>query len=88
MRILSVAIAVALVSGSSWSEPVAASAAGAEAGERVVCKLRQRTGTRFKTKICKTLAQWEEMAEQGRSGIKEMVDRPHVPICGPNGCDG
>lgn len=64
-----------------------AAASVAKSGERVVCKHRQRAGTRFKSKICKTVDQWEEMAEQGRSGIKEMADRPHVPICGPNGCD-
>jgi hypothetical protein len=51
-----------------------------EAGERMICKYRQETGTRFKAKVCKTAAQWEEMAENNRSGLKEMVDRPQIEI--------
>lgn len=58
----------------------------AEATDRVICKHRNRTGTRFTSKICKKASDWEKLAEQGRADMKEMVDRPHVPICGPNGC--
>lgn len=51
-----------------------------DASERMICKYRQETGTRFKTKVCKTAAQWEEMAEQNRAGLKELVDRPQIEI--------
>ena len=87
MRVFVAIAALTLVSASSGGKPVMAAETQAKPGERVVCKLRLRTGTRFKSKICKTVDQWEEMAEQGRSGIKEMVDRPHVTVCGPSGCD-
>lgn len=55
--------------------------------DRMICKYRQETGTRFRSKVCKTAAQWDEMAEQHRSGAKELVDRPQILICGPQaGC--
>jgi hypothetical protein len=52
----------------------------ADSADRMVCKYRQETGTRFKAKVCKTTAQWEEMAEQNRAGLKEIVDRPQIEI--------
>lgn len=48
--------------------------------DRMICKYRQETGTRFKSKTYKTAAQWEEMAEQNRAGLKELVDRPQIEI--------
>lgn len=67
----------------------APAAAGNEAkdGDRMVCKYSLQTGTRFKTKTCKTAAEWEAMAEEHRNGLKDMVDRPQIKVCGPNGCD-
>lgn len=70
-------------------QPLPSSVAHAKAqdGDKMICKYRLQTGTRFKTKICKTVAQWEEMAEQHRAGAKELVDRPQILICDPKtGC--
>lgn len=65
----------------------AAVAAKAGDGDKMICKYRAQTGTRFKTKVCKTAAQWEEMAEQHRAGAKELVDGPQILVCGPQtGC--
>ena len=65
----------------------AAAVAKADDGDKMICKYRAQTGTRFKTKVCKTAAQWEEMAEQHRVGAKELVDRPQILVCGPQtGC--
>jgi hypothetical protein len=52
----------------------------ADSADRMICKYRQETGTRFKAKVCKTAAQWDEMAEQNRAGLKELVDRPQIEI--------
>lgn len=52
----------------------------ADSADRMICKYRQETGTRFKAKVCKTAAQWEEMAEQNRAGLKELVDRPQIEV--------
>lgn len=51
-----------------------------DSADRMICKYRQETGTRFKAKMCKTAAQWEEMAEQNRAGLKELVDRPQIEV--------
>jgi hypothetical protein len=59
----------------------------AETDDKLICKYRMETGTRFKKKKCMTAAQWDEMSEQHRAGAKEMVDRPKILICGPQtGC--
>lgn len=59
----------------------------AAAGDKIVCKQRRQTGTRFTKKTCKTVAEWEAIAENHRAGLKELVDRPQIKVCGPNGCD-
>ena len=46
--------------------------------DRVVCKYQTATGTKFKTKICKTHKEWEAMREQNRRDLKEMIDRPVI----------
>lgn len=51
-----------------------------DSADRMICKYQLQTGTRFKTKVCKTAAQWEEMAEQNRAGLKELVDRPQIEV--------
>lgn len=57
------------------------------AGPKMICKERRKTGTRFTTKICRTAAQWEQIAEGSRASLKELVDRPQIKACGPGGCD-
>ena len=48
--------------------------------DRMICKYRQETGTRFKTKMCKTAEQWDEMTEQNRAGLKDLADRPQIEV--------
>jgi hypothetical protein len=78
--------AAALALALPVAAPVAASSTD-DSGDKMICKYRMETGTRFKKKKCMTAAQWEEMSEQHRAGAKEMVDRPKILICGPQaGC--
>lgn len=44
----------------------------------MICRYRQKTGTRFYTKICKTAAQWEEMSENHRRAWVEIVNSPQI----------
>lgn len=55
-----------------------AATASTDADDKVICKARKRTGTRFTTKICKTVAQWDAQAEEHRRNIAEQVNRPIV----------
>lgn len=48
--------------------------------EKAVCKYSANTGTRFKTKACKTAAQWNAKSEADRQALKDMVDRPQIEI--------
>jgi hypothetical protein len=70
---------VALFASAPSGEVVGAYAA-AESDEKEICKYRQKTGTRFKSKECRTAKEWEEMAENNRAGLKEMTDRPQIEI--------
>ena len=59
-------------------------------GSRRVCKTREKTGTRFGTRVCATADEWAELeqreAEQGRE-MKGAYDRANqgTPPQGPGG---
>ncbi len=60
--------------------PIALAADVSKPEDRIVCKRRQETGTRFFSKVCRTVRQWEEMAEEHRRAIGAVVDRPQIEI--------
>jgi hypothetical protein len=81
MRIfLAMAAVVLAFPVSSAVHAKAGASEAADAGEKIICKERRKTGTRFTTKTCKTAAQWEKMSEEHRASAKEMVDRPQIDI--------
>ena len=41
--------------------------------DRIVCKSKPQTGTRFRTKTCYTAAEWERIAEENRRAMKDML---------------
>jgi hypothetical protein len=88
MRVLLAVAAFALsLPMHSTSYAMSEGAEAADAGQKIICKERRKTGTRFTTRTCKTADQWDKMAEEHRASAKEMIDRPQIPTCGPNGCD-
>jgi hypothetical protein len=71
------------ISGLLISFPaVGASAADTAAKERpeqrLVCKRKPVTGTRFPTKTCRTALEWDKIAEQNKRDAAEMTNRPIV----------
>ena len=58
--------------------PMARDQTPAYADDKIVCKGETRINSRFKTKVCKTRAQWEELRVQQQLDAKEMVDRPQI----------
>jgi hypothetical protein len=77
MRILLPAIA--LVLSTSYAPLVHAyDGEAAQSEDRLICKHRKMTGTRFTTKTCKTAAQWERIAEESRAAANEMINRPII----------
>lgn len=80
MRILASAVAAGLTimaAPPSHAESETADTATASA-ERLVCKYRQQTGTRFKTKICKSAAQWDKSSETARREAAELINSPKI----------
>ena len=60
------------------TQPLAGQATQVVADDKVVCKTDAKTGTRFKTNICKTRLQWEQMREQHLRDAREVIDRPQI----------
>ena len=48
----------------------------AEDPDEWICKRIQKTGTRFKSKMCGTRAQWEESERQAKESTEKMRNRP------------
>jgi hypothetical protein len=48
----------------------------AEDPDEWICKRVQKTGTRFKTKMCGTRAQWEESERNAKDTTELMRNRP------------
>lgn len=46
--------------------------------QKLVCKRKPVTGTRFPTKTCRTLAEWDKIAEANKRGAAEMMNRPTI----------
>lgn len=73
MRILAVSAALALCSVGSTPAIASDQAKTATAkSDEVVCKRQKRSDTRFTEKICRTRAQWDEMAEQAKRDLAEQ----------------
>lgn len=46
--------------------------------QKMVCKREAKTGTRFPSKICKTRAQWTEIAESAKRTAAEGFNKPSI----------
>lgn len=75
MRKLRMAAIVAVSALLGWN---GAAADPPRQQDKIVCKSKPRTGTRFVNKTCRTAAEWEAIAEFSRRAAAEMVNRPVV----------
>lgn len=90
-----IAIAIALFAAMGADQPAAdatpetpaAAAAPATTAERaradpdrLVCRREAKANSRFTTKVCKTVAEWEQRAETARQAFGEVQDRPVVDV--------
>jgi hypothetical protein len=48
----------------------------ARSADRMVCKTRPRTGTRFRSQTCRTAREWAELEESHKKGHSELLMRP------------
>jgi hypothetical protein len=51
------------------------------AGDKVVCRSKPKTGTRFRTKTCRTVAEWEAIREAARRTMSEELQGRAVNTC-------
>ena len=52
--------------------------------DKVVCKVKAKTGTRFPNKTCRTRAEWEKITAENKRTASEMIDKPIIA----NDCRG
>ena len=83
MQKISLAAALALI---LTGAPAPAFNAGSveasdRAGDKVVCRSKPKTGTRFRTKTCRTVAEWEAIREAARRTMSEELQGRAINTC-------
>lgn len=79
MRYVALIAASALLASTPAAPAFAADTGAKEkASEKMVCKRRLKTGTRFPSKTCRTAEQWDQIAEQNKRDASEMINRPMI----------
>lgn len=53
---------------------------------KVVCRNEQVTGSRFPTRMCKTVAEWDAIREQQLRDAHELLGGPVVNTCRDSAC--
>jgi hypothetical protein len=53
---------------------------------KVVCKNEQVTGSRFPTRSCKTVAEWDAIREQQLRDAHELLGGPVINTCRDSAC--
>lgn len=46
--------------------------------KKVVCKFEQNTGTRFQTRSCRTIEEWDAIREQQLRAAQDMINRATI----------
>ena len=83
-----IAISGLLVSAAAAPSFAAQPTAQERSGDKLVCKSKPKTGTRFRTKTCRTVSEWDQIAEGNKRAMADVVNRPQIKVCGPmTGCD-
>lgn len=76
MRVLALAIGLALAAGPALANETAADKDADK--EKIVCRQQPKANSRFMTRVCLTKAEWEFRTEQHRKAIEEIQNRPYI----------
>jgi hypothetical protein len=79
-------LAASIVGSASAQQPTTSGSndivvTGQQYDNKVVCRFEQNVGSRFKSRICHTNKEWDEMREQHMRAAHEMIDRPLIGNC-------
>ena len=81
--VIAALVAVPLLAGA----PAAGATPAEGVSDKVVCKNKAKTGTRFPNKTCRTRAEWEKITAQNKRDASEMIDKPAIASdCQGSGC--
>jgi invasion protein IalB len=85
--LLGLAAANAALAQAIEMPPPAASVVGKPSdGDKVVCRDEEKTGQRFKSRVCHTKTQWAAMGEFGRSQLEASQMGSKANTCSAGGC--
>ena len=71
-------LAVAATPAIAAAQAVATQASASSDDNKIVCKGQTRPNSRFKDKVCRTRAEWEQIREQQVRDAREMFDKPKI----------
>lgn len=74
MRVIALAAVAALMASPLFAE----TEQPAKDPNKIICKSKAKTGTRFPTKTCRTRAEWEQIAEAAKRDAKDVLDQPII----------
>ena len=72
------ALAVAATPAIAAAQATAIQASASNDDNKVVCKGETRANSRFKDKVCRTRAQWEELRAQQVRDARDFLDKPKI----------
>lgn len=78
MRLLPVFALLSLIALPSGA--AIAADAKSDGSQKVVCKSRATTGSRFQKRTCRTKAEWDALEEQMKRDVAEQINRPRISI--------
>jgi hypothetical protein len=84
MRVVILAVVMAMTAGTAFAEGETLQAAPKAKKEKVICKERTKANSRFTTKTCMTQAEWDATTETARSAFSEVQNRPMYNITRSN----
>lgn len=66
--------------------PTSTAAPGKSDPDRMICKKESKAGSRFTAKICRTRAEWEQLAKDARTVTRDIQSGPNLPNCNGGQC--
>ncbi|MDP9103070.1 MAG: hypothetical protein M3N05_03565 [Pseudomonadota bacterium] len=93
MKAVILAAALSLCTGGfAVAQPVeippgaASPGASRDDGEKIICRDEEKTGQRFKSRVCHTKTQWAALGEYGRSVAEASQQGASAHMCSGGAC--
>lgn len=72
------ALAVAATPSTAAAQAAAGRTSASADDNKMICKGETRPNSRFKDKVCKTRAEWDQIREEQLRNAREFFDKPKI----------